>query len=50
VRKEYNQVPPKVEYFLSEKGVTLMPILKEMCIWGHSNFKVNIETQYNKRR
>lgn len=45
VRKEYSQVPPKVEYFLSEKGVSLMPILKEMCIWGHSNFKGSIGIQ-----
>jgi len=45
IRKEYSQVPPKVEYFLSEKGVSLMPILKEMCIWGHSNFKKSIEKQ-----
>lgn len=39
VRKEYHQIPPKVEYSLSEKGVSLMPILKEMCTWGHLNFK-----------
>ena len=39
VRTEYGQVPPKVEYSSSEKGVSLMPILKQMCIWGHSNFK-----------
>lgn len=48
VRIEYSQVPPKVEYSLSEKGVSLMPILKEMCIWGHSNFNESIETQSNK--
>ena len=48
VRTEYGQVPPKVEYSLSEKGVSLMPILKEMCIWGHSNFNESIETQSNK--
>lgn len=41
VRKEYSQIPPKVEYFLSKKGLSLMPILKEMCIWGHLNFTEN---------
>lgn len=35
VRKEYHQVPPKVEYFLSENGLSLMPILEQMCSWGH---------------
>lgn len=33
-RKEYPQIPPKVEYSVTEKGVTLIPILKAMCEWG----------------
>ncbi|MDO4553904.1 MAG: helix-turn-helix domain-containing protein [Lachnospiraceae bacterium] len=37
VRHEYPQVPPKVEYYLSEKGLTLMPILQAICRWGHEN-------------
>jgi DNA-binding HxlR family transcriptional regulator len=39
IRKEYNQIPPKVEYFLSEKGLSLMPILEEICKWGHLHIK-----------
>ncbi|WP_291637333.1 helix-turn-helix domain-containing protein [Clostridium sp.] len=42
VRTEYHQVPPKVEYFLSEKGLSLMPILEEMCSWGHMHYKDEI--------
>lgn len=34
VRKEYPQIPPKVEYSLSEKGQSLYPIMEAMCIWG----------------
>ena len=34
VRKEYPQIPPKVEYSLSERGRSLMPILDGMCEWG----------------
>lgn len=34
VRKEYPQVPPKVEYYLSKRGESLMPILEELCKWG----------------
>jgi len=34
IRKEYAQVPPKVEYFLSPKGLTLMPVLECLCSWG----------------
>lgn len=33
-RKQYNQIPPKVEYSLTEKGKTLIPVLKNMAEWG----------------
>lgn len=35
IRKEYPQVPPKVEYRLTDKGESLMPVLDAMCKWGH---------------
>lgn len=37
IRKEYPQVPPKVEYRLSEKGRSLMPVLEALCSWGHEH-------------
>ncbi|MBT2286515.1 winged helix-turn-helix transcriptional regulator [Paenibacillus polymyxa] len=30
----YNQVPPKVEYELSDYGRSLEPILNALCNWG----------------
>jgi len=33
-RKEYPQIPPKVEYSLTERGQSLIPILDQMCEWG----------------
>lgn len=36
-RKEYPQIPPKVEYSLTERGKSLMPILDWMCEWGDKN-------------
>lgn len=33
-RVEYPQIPPKVEYSLSKRGASLMPILDQMCEWG----------------
>ena len=36
-REEYPQIPPKVEYSLTERGKSLMPILDEMCEWGKKN-------------
>lgn len=37
IRKEYPQIPPKVEYSLSEKGKSLYPIMEAMCQWGKDN-------------
>lgn len=34
LRKEYPQIPPKVEYSLSDKGHSLMEILDQLCVWG----------------
>ena len=36
-RKEYPQIPPKVEYSLTERGKSLIPILDRMCEWGERN-------------
>ncbi len=38
-RKEYPQVPPKVEYSLSKKGETFIHILYKMCEWGELHQK-----------
>ena len=37
IRTEYPQIPPKVEYSLSEKGRSLYPIMESMCKWGEEN-------------
>ncbi|MNB71080.1 putative HTH-type transcriptional regulator YybR [compost metagenome] len=42
-RKVYQQVPPKVEYSLTEKGKTLIPILQLMGQWGHANQQASKE-------
>ena len=36
-REEYPQIPPKVEYSLTERGKSLIPILDAMCEWGDRN-------------
>ena len=36
-REEYPQIPPKVEYSLTERGKSLIPILDGMCEWGARN-------------
>lgn len=37
VRTEFPQIPPKVEYSLSEQGESLVPVLHAMCDWGKHN-------------
>ena len=36
-RKEFPQIPPKVEYSLSERGKSLMTVLDQLCYWGEEN-------------
>ena len=36
-RKEYPQIPPKVEYSLSDRGKSLMAVLDQLCVWGEQN-------------
>ena len=44
IRHEYNQIPPKVEYSLSELGQSLSPVLEVFCRWGeeHRDGKVPV--------
>jgi DNA-binding HxlR family transcriptional regulator len=37
IRTEYPQIPPKVEYSLSDRGKSLMDVLDQLCIWGEKN-------------
>ena len=49
IRKEYSRIPPKVEYFLSERGKSLMKVLDQLCIWGEKERKTTcfiFETGY----
>jgi DNA-binding HxlR family transcriptional regulator len=41
-RKEYPQVPPKVEYALTPKGQSLIPIVIAMCDWGKENINSKV--------
>lgn len=38
-REQYNEVPPKVEYSLTDEGKTLIPILDLMYQWGDRHIK-----------
>jgi len=37
-RQVHAQVPPKVEYSLTPRGVTLQPVIDALRVWGDTNF------------
>ena len=38
-RQVYAEVPPRVEYSLTEKGLSVMPILQSICDWSCAFYK-----------
>jgi DNA-binding HxlR family transcriptional regulator len=46
-RKEYYQMPPKVEYSLTDFGRTFMPVLFSMNQWGE-DYIIRMQKQGNK--
>lgn len=46
-RKVYTEVPPKVEYSLTEFGMSLTPILDKFAEWGVAN-KETMSEIFNK--
>ncbi len=37
-RKSYDEIPPRVEYMLTEKGRSVVPILQSICKWSGAFF------------
>lgn len=33
-RNQFDEIPPRVEYRLTEKGVSVVPILRSICQWA----------------
>lgn len=44
IRTEYPQIPPKVEYTLSQTGCSLLPVLDAMCFWGQEHMPAQQRT------
>ncbi len=36
-REMYPEIPPKVEYTLTERGHSLVRVLDQLCTWGEEN-------------
>jgi DNA-binding HxlR family transcriptional regulator len=42
-RKQYNEIPPKVEYALTEKGKSVIPTLQSICRWSQQQTKGELD-------
>jgi DNA-binding HxlR family transcriptional regulator len=40
-RKQYDIVPPKVEYSLTKRGKSLIPVLKALDLWGKEQISLD---------
>ncbi len=42
-RKQYNEIPPKVEYSLAAKGRSVLPILQSICHWSRQQTRDELD-------
>lgn len=42
-RKSYDEIPPRVEYSLTERGKSVVPILQSICRWAGAFHKEDYE-------
>ena len=47
-RIQYDEVPPKVEYSLTERGSRLLPSLKALFTWGEEQLAIEASTRGGK--
>lgn len=50
-RKSFDEIPPRVEYCLTGKGISVIPILQSICRWSgayHKEDNENTMTQCKK--
>lgn len=40
-REEYPQIPPKVEYSLTKRGQSLIPVMDSICLWGEEQARAD---------
>ena len=42
-RTQFNEIPPRVEYALTEKGNSVLPILQSICLWSRQQTKDELD-------
>ncbi|MDW7658898.1 MAG: helix-turn-helix domain-containing protein [Bacillota bacterium] len=50
-RTDYHQIPPRVEYSLTNRGISLIPLLKSAFEWGqHDFYSQTTDNDFNSQR
>jgi len=49
VRKQYDGIPPRVEYTLTDAGLSLLPILDLSCDWAITHYPEHIPPGFVKQ-
>ena len=44
-RKSYDEIPPRVEYSLTQKGDSVVPILQSICQWSDVFYKEDVTNE-----
>lgn len=47
-REIYKEIPPKVEYSLTELGKSFIPVLQTMMIWSEKNLCLDYKNPYQE--
>ncbi len=47
-REQFNEIPPRVEYSLTEKGASVIPILQTICKWSGAYHREVSETSISQ--
>ena len=42
-RTQYNEIPPRVEYSLTDQGRSALPILQSICAWSRQHTPESLE-------
>lgn len=48
LRQSYDEIPPRVEYSLTDKGKSVVPILQSICQWSGVFYKKETDTSMSQ--
>lgn len=49
-RIQYEEIPPRVEYELTEKGTSVIPVLQHICQWSGLFYRDDVEPELPRCR